>query len=67
VKNTFPLDFTIFKTRVCSGDNATPDASVTGDSPTWVYGGLLGFEGPEAVGIGLLLGSGGRIGAMGIR
>lgn len=66
VKNTFPPDFTIFKTRVCSGDNVVPDSPVTGGSFAGL-GSLLGAgaEGFEAVGIERSSGSGGRIGARG--
>lgn len=53
VKNTFPPDFTIPKTSVCSRDNETFDSHVICDFSA-LDEGSLGAEGSETVGIGLL-------------
>ena len=65
VKKTFPPDFTIFKTWVCSGDNVTGSGSPDTGSSTRLGGSSLGAgaEGSEAVGICLSSWSGSRIGS----
>jgi len=63
VKNTFPPDFTIPKTSVCSRDSETADSHVTCGSSAWLDEGSLDTEGSETVVTGLLLGLGGGIDA----
>ena len=64
VKNTFPPDFTIFKTWVCSGDNVTPGSPATGSSTRLGESSPgAGAEGSEAVGICLSSWSGSGIGS----
>ena len=63
VKNTFPLDLTIFRTCVCSGDSVTPDSTVTGGSSARLDDGLLDTGVPEAVGTVVSIELGGNIGA----
>jgi len=62
VKNTFPPDFTIPKTSVCSRDSETADSHVICGFSA-LDEGSLGTEGSETVGRGLLLGLGGGINA----